>query len=73
MDSPNGIQLFDVGVSLIRIWMYAQAFKIASMEDYGFWDFGFGRWLWYEMASQNGIMSLLEGLMIKWLGRGFLK
>jgi hypothetical protein len=37
--------------------------KIASMEDYGFWDFGCGRWLWYEMASQNGIMSLLEGLV----------
>jgi hypothetical protein len=51
--------------------MCAQAFKIALMEDYGFWDFGCGRWLWYEMASQNGIMSLLEGLMIKCLRRGF--
>ena len=62
-----------MGESIDGFWMCAQAFKIASMEDYGFWDFGCGRWLWYEMASQNGIMSLLEGLMIKWLGRGFLK
>lgn len=44
-----------------KIDMCAQMLKMDSMEEL---DFGLGKWIWCKMASQNNIMTLLDGLCI---------
>jgi hypothetical protein len=54
--------------------MYAQDWmlKFPSNGD-GFGIFGVGIWKSYGFFSQNGMVTLANGLLLKWLGRRFLK